>query len=49
MELVNYVKDKDLIESKYKIISKEGTIYTTSKLTTMNITEGFYIYEKLNT
>jgi len=47
IELVKVLKEHDLIESKYKIISN-GSLHHTQELTTRNISEGFLIYEKLS-
>jgi len=47
IELVKVLKEHDLIESKYKIISN-GSLRDTQELTTRNISEGSLIYEKLS-
>jgi hypothetical protein len=47
IEFVKVLKEHDLIESKYKIISN-GSLHHTQELTTRNIFEGFLIYEKLS-
>ena len=41
------LEEYDLIESKYKTISK-GILHDTQELTPKNISEGFVIYEKLS-
>lgn len=47
IQLVGCLKEHDLIESNYKIISG-GKPYHTDQLTPKNIFEGFIIYEKLS-
>jgi hypothetical protein len=47
IELVKILEEYDLIESKYKTISK-GILHHTQELTPRNISEGFVIYEKLS-
>jgi hypothetical protein len=46
IELVQILKENNLIEANYKII-RNGQFYSTDKLTIHNISEGFVIYEKL--
>ena len=46
LELVTSLKNADLIQSKYKVIS-DGNWKEVSELTISNISEGFIIYEKL--
>jgi hypothetical protein len=46
IELVQILKENNLIESNYKIIYK-GKFYPVDQLTIKNISEGFMIYEKL--
>jgi hypothetical protein len=46
IELVKDFEDKNLIESDYKIISK-NIFYDVDQFNTTNISEGFIIYEKL--
>ena len=47
IELVELFKKHDLIEDSYKIISNENC-YSTTRLNTHDISEGFIIYEKLS-
>ena len=47
IELVSVLKQYNLIESRYKIISNLFFL-NKDKLTTNNISEGFVIYEKLS-
>ena len=46
IQLVEELKENDLIESRYKILS-DGEFISTDELTIRNISEGFIIYEKL--
>ena len=47
IQLVARLKDHDLIESNYKIISN-GLLLDVDQLTTTNIGQGFVLYEKLS-
>ena len=47
IELVEFFKEHDFIEDSYKIISNENC-YSTTRLNTHDISEGFIIYEKLS-
>ena len=47
IELVEFFKEHDFIEDSYKIISNENS-YSTTRLNTHDISEGFIIYEKLS-
>jgi hypothetical protein len=46
LQLVQFLEENNLIESKYKII-RNGQFDIVDQLTTRNISEGFVIYEKL--
>lgn len=46
IKYVQYFKELNLIENKYKILSN-GYYYSSKQLNTQNISEGFVIYEKL--
>ena len=46
IEYLQQYKNHGLIDETYKIISK-GTAYSTKKLTSKVISEGFIVYEKL--
>jgi hypothetical protein len=45
--LVQELKNNDLIESEYKIIS-DGSFISVNELTISNISQGFVLYEKLS-
>jgi len=45
--LIQILKEHELIDSKYKIISN-GKLYDKKELTPNNISEGFVVYEKLS-
>lgn len=45
IQLVQELNDNDLIKPNYKIIV-DGSLISTDKLTSSNISEGFIIYEK---
>lgn len=47
IEVVQILKQQDIIDDNYKTISK-GRFYSTKELTISNISEGFVIYEKLS-
>lgn len=47
IELVNYLQEQRVIESKYQYIY-QGNFIHTKQLTTRLISEGFVIYEKIN-
>jgi hypothetical protein len=47
IKLIEILKESDLIEDDYKILS-DSRFHNTQKLTTRNISEGFVIYEKLS-
>ena len=47
IQLVGRLKEHDLIESNYKIISN-GFLVDVDELTTTNIGQGFVLYEKLS-
>jgi hypothetical protein len=47
IQLIEVLEKHQLIESKYKIISK-GRFLDTPELTVRNISEGFVVYEKLS-
>ena len=47
LKFVNSLKENNLIESNYKIMSN-GYFHSVPALTTANISEGFIIYEKLD-
>lgn len=47
IQLVGRLKENDLIESNYKIISN-GLLLDVDQLTTANIEQGFVLYEKLS-
>jgi hypothetical protein len=47
LELIKVLEEHQLIESKYKIISK-GRFLDASELTIKNISEGFIFYERLS-
>lgn len=46
IKCIQILEEHELIDSKYKIISK-GNRLNTVKLTNMNISKGFIVYEKL--
>lgn len=46
IELIEHLDTRKIIQSNYKYISK-NIYYSTNKLTSENITEGFVIYERL--
>jgi hypothetical protein len=47
IQLVGHLKENDLIESNYKIISN-GLLVDVDELTITNIRQGFVLYEKLS-
>lgn len=47
LQFVGFLKEHDLIESNYKIIS-DGYYHSVQELNIHNISEGFILYEKLS-
>jgi hypothetical protein len=47
LKFVGFLKEHDLIESNYKIIS-DGYYHSVQELNIHNISEGFILYQKLS-
>ena len=48
ISLIQMLKDNDLIESNFKIITSDNHVYSTNELNSHDISHGFIIYEKLD-
>jgi hypothetical protein len=47
IQLIKMLKEYELVNYKYTIIS-DGKVYDTDQLTSLNISEGFIVHEKLS-